>query len=375
MTHRLARPDSTVFAAMLRGDVVDWPVTGMACSDDEFLAAAERHAVTPLIADVIGRSKNERWPSSLTAEIHRRAAESVARMALLEQELTRVLEELAAVGVPFLLIKGTGLAYTLYREPHLRSRFDTDLFVKLEDLPAASRVFEALGYRRSQQVDGDLLMQQVDYEKRDGRGIWHVYDLHWKIANPQAFVHLPTFGDLSTEAVHIGALGPHAWRPSDVHSLLIACVHQIAHHARDPKLIWMFDIHLLAERLDGAALRRFAQLAKATGVSGVCAGALNNTQLFFRTSLPEGLIEELEAQSVSTDEPTRGFIGGRTQLGVFLSDIRLVTHWTDRMRLIRQHVFPRPAYMLQAYGVQSPALLPALYTHRVVAGVWKWIRQ
>lgn len=375
MTHMPVTVDAALLARIISGGKVEWPSQELIGADTEFLDLADRHGVMALVADSLMRGSESHWPPSLSSAIRRRAAESIAHMALLEHELKVVLSALAAAGLRTLLIKGTGLGHSLYREPHLRPRFDTDLLVKSDDLPVAARVFENLGYRRSQQVDGDMLMQQVDYEKRDGRGVWHIYDLHWKIANPQAFATLPTFDELSADAVQVPSLGPHAWRPCNVHALLIACVHLIAHHPQHPKLIWSYDIHLLAERLDSGDLRRFAELAKATGVSGVCARALGDASRLFRTQLPTGLLDALEAHSISAGEPSRQFIGGQTQLGVFLSDLQLATGWTDRLRLIGQHVFPRKAYMLRSYGVQSPALLPALYTHRVVAGLWKWIRE
>jgi len=42
-------------------------------------------------------------------------------------ELREVLAALAGAGLPVLLLKGAALAYTLYPEPHLRDRSDTDL--------------------------------------------------------------------------------------------------------------------------------------------------------------------------------------------------------------------------------------------------------
>ena len=368
-------PETAFLASVIQGGQMEWPSGGGVCSDVEFLAAADRHGVMPLVADVLIRAGEAQWPHSLSSAIRRRAAEAIVLTTLRARELRLVLRDLARAGVPALLIKGTALAHTLYREPHLRPSFDTDLFVKAEDLTAACSVFESLAYRRSRQIGGDLLAQQLDYEKRDSHGIWHIFDIHWKIANPLAFAALPTFVELSNEAAPVPSLGAHAWRPSDVYSLLIACVHRIAHHARESKLIWTYDIHLLAERLDAADLRRFVQIAKARRVSGVCASALAEAALSFRTRVPAGLVEELAGHSLSVREPSRLFIEGQTQLGVFLSDLKLLGRWKDRLRLIRQHAFPGATYMFQAYGVQSRALLPALYTHRAVAGIWKWTRK
>src|SRR5205823_1037046 len=133
-----------------------------------------------------------------------------------------------------------------------------------------------------------------------------------------------------------------ARRPSDVHSLLIACVHQIAHHQGASKLIWSYDIHLLVERIGRAGLERFGEIAKAAGVSGVCAKALGDAHQLFRTNVAAALMEELNRHSIAAEEPSRGFIDGNTQLGVFLSDFKLIPSWSTRFKLVRQHAFPRP---------------------------------
>ena len=46
-----------------------------------------------------------------------------------------------------LLLKGAALAYTLYPEPHLRERCDTDLLLpSREDAERAGRVLQTLSY-------------------------------------------------------------------------------------------------------------------------------------------------------------------------------------------------------------------------------------
>ncbi len=44
------------------------------------------------------------------------------------------------------------------------------------------------------------------------------------------------------------------------------------------------------------------------------------------------------------------------------------------LRLLREHVFPAPAYILNYYGRRQPLLLPALYLHRILRGAGSWFR-
>jgi hypothetical protein len=60
-----------------------------------------------------------------------------------------------------------------------------------------------------------------------------------------------------------------------------------------------------------------------------------------------------------------------------LSSVRGLPRWRDRLRLLREIVFPSPGYMRQSYGIgpslQTLPLVPLLYLHRMVFGGWKLI--
>jgi lipopolysaccharide/colanic/teichoic acid biosynthesis glycosyltransferase len=364
---------TTLLATILAGGDSRWPSAG-GPTEHDFLEAATQHGVAPLIARELGR-RSHNYPRSLEGAVRREAGKAAAYTLLRERELMRILDRLAMIGVHPVLFKGAALAYAHYDEPHLRTSFDIDLFIDADAVAEVCRVFEAEGYRRSQQVSGDLVMPQLDYEMQDEHGVWHIYDVHWKLACPQAFAHLLTYREVSAAAAPVSALGPHARRPSDVHGLIIACVHRAAHHAGDERLVWLYDIHLIAERLGSAGLARFADLAIEKQVSGICASALADARRLFETQLPADLVDRLESHSIAVNESSRSFLRAQTKFAVFCSDLTLVAGWRARLRLIRQHAFPEPAYMFRMYNTSYRALLPALYTRRLVAGGWKWLAE
>ena len=74
-------------------------------------------------------------------------------------------------GVQALLVKGAALAYSLYPEPWLRPRVDTDILVAHESLGAADRVLRGLGYHAAPAMTtGEFVSHQVAYEHRDRMG-------------------------------------------------------------------------------------------------------------------------------------------------------------------------------------------------------------
>jgi hypothetical protein len=218
-------------------------------------------------------------------------------------------------------------------------------------------------------------MHQADYVRKDPSGIWHAFDFHWKVSNRQAVADALTFEDVEAASEPIGALGPHARGPSHVHSLLLACIHRIAHHSADERLIWLYDIHLLVTRLSETDLDAFIDLARARSVTLICADGLLAARRRLGTSLPAGMIDRLTPAGMGVAaEPSSALLTSDPSLArELLSDLKAV-RWPERLRLIREHAFPSATYMTAAYTVSNRAWLPALYTHRLVRGAWRLLR-
>jgi len=57
------------------------------------------------------------------------------------------------------------------------------------------------------------------------------------------------------------------------------------------------------------------------------------------------------------------------------SDLRALPTWRARARLVREHLFPDPAFVLESHGVSSRMLLPVLYATRIAGGLAGWLRR
>nr|UXE45052.1 hypothetical protein Hi04_10k_c4246_00020 [uncultured bacterium] len=383
-------PPEKLLAAILRTEAPVWPSDWTRDDEDALVQTAALQGVAPLVAFLLdarrgpalaagtvraGEASTEPgWPAHVLGALHQQAAGAAAHHALRMRELGLILEALAAQNVRPVLTKGVVLAHTLYPQPPLRPSFDVDLFVAVDDIGAVARVFEDRGYRRSRQVSGPMVMPQFDYERKCEHGAWHIFDVHFRPVNPQVFAETLTFEEVAAEAVDIEALGPLARGTSARHALLLACLHRVAHHPSEDRLIWLYDVHLLAESLSEGELWHLAAVADGKKVCGVLGAGLAAARAVFHTKLPVGLLEELERRSLAASEHSRTFIDGPNKIDVLLSDLRVVPRWRDRVRLLGQHVFPSSTYMLRLYDAHSRALLPALYTHRLFTGAWRWLR-
>ncbi len=54
--------------------------------------------------------------------------------------------------------------------------------------------------------------------------------------------------------------------------------------------------------------------------------------------------------------------------------LRILPGWRQRLRLLKEYVFPPAAYMLNRYQTKHRWLLPLLYGHRTIQGAWRGFR-
>jgi len=356
---------------LLRNRPVSWPELGMTVS--EFLSACDEHDLRGLIYAHLRRLPDRGgWPAALLDELTRTAREDTAREMLSREEIAGVIDALARGGVRAVVLKGTALAYTVYETPIARPRLDTDLIIDARDEAAARTALEARGYIAPPYCAD--LFSQFEMMKTDELGGTHVVDVHWRISAQPVFAGVLTYEGLLARAVPAPALGASALTPCGVDALLLACIHPVMHHQNAARVLWVYDIHLLASRLSAHEFLQFARRATEQKTAAVCAHQLRLAEDWFGTAVPAGVCEDL--LGAAGDEPSAAYLASeRTWRHEAISSVRALPRWRARARWLREVLLPGPAYMLGAYGLRDnalgPLLLPALYMHRNVRGAWK----
>jgi hypothetical protein len=360
------------FSAVLAGDRS--AVCRLAASKtDAVCAAADAHGILPLVADAAADVLDPASP--LLAALSRRAGLAAAADILRDRELRRLVDAFHAAGVPVVLFKGAELAYTVYARPDLRTRADSDVLVDARAREGSEAILRDLGYQAAGHVGGTLITHQMSYVRRiDGVDI-HAVDLHWRVANPEVFAGVLTFAELWANRSTIPALGPHAAGASMPHAMLLACTHRVAHHFGTERLIWLYDIHLLASRQTGAEWTAFVALAVDRSVATVCLESIERTRQAFGTIVPADAIDALGRSMDSTAErATSAYLSSdRRPVDNFIADARALGSWAARLRLMREHLFPPALYMREVYAPTSHAPLAMLYLRRALSGARKWL--
>lgn len=365
----------TALCAVLRGTPGSWRLVEDERVHAPFIDAAARHRVRPLLAWRIRESgERARWPASiLGALIDAERAEAALEIAR-RHELARVLAAFDSARVPVLVMKGAALAYSLYPEPWLRPREDTDLLVDAPDAARGAEALAAAGYAPAPMQRGRLVTHQQLYIRADAAGRRHAYDLHWKIADPAPFADLLSPEDLRAEAEDSAVGGAIARIPSRAHALLLAVWHRVSHHRGSGDLLWLYDLHLLADGLGGEDTDRAVALLRRTRTAALCADALSCTSARFGTCVPAPLLAGAADGGATPPSIAAYLRPDARKIDLLAADLRALPDWRSRALLLREHLFPPADYMNAARrGSRTP--LPLRYVIRIARGMRAWLHR
>ncbi|HEY2344289.1 MAG TPA: nucleotidyltransferase family protein [Xanthomonadaceae bacterium] len=355
-------------AAALRGERPVWH--GDATAADELLACAVKEGVAALVH---ANGASNLLPASIAAEFAAFERGRVVASLPDHAELVRVVRALAEARVPTLLLKGSALGYWLYPSAHLRPRVDTDLlFRDRASVELGKAALQPLGYAATDALAGVTTGYELSLHRVDANGQTHHIDAHWKLANLAIFSDALSWDELDAAVIALPAIDPVARGLGPVHALLHACMHRIANLPAEPgsnahgdRLLWLYDIDLLARRFASEDFESLHRIAIERGIAGTCVDGLRQAQAAFATPLPEDLLRSLEDAARS-----EAFDIGKANLRWY-QEWRNLRAITPRQRLAwaREKLFPDADYMRGQYPARGAAGLAWAYLRRIGHGL------
>lgn len=231
---------------------------------DGLCAAAEAHAVEPVLVRSLGAIAWEGVPTSIRDALTERARSIAEDNLAATGELLRVLDVLGSSGIEAVPYKGPVLAVQAYGDVALRRFVDLDVLVRRADVIATIDALHPEGYVRQQRVRAGL--ESWYFRSQNEFGLVHgehgqILEIQWAVA-PRSFavdVDLTGLFDRS-RPIRLGGRDVPAFEPADL--LLLLCVHGAKHLWE--RLGWIVDVAELMVThpdLDWDAARRRARAA------------------------------------------------------------------------------------------------------------------
>jgi len=151
-------------------------------------------------------------------------------------------------------------------------------------------------------------------------------------------------------------------------NLLYLAAHQMLQHGGEhASLRWLLDLQrLIKYRGDQIDWQALVIQADQFGWSGALSAALEAVQECFGTTLPDGLLSTLQAQTGPFDELVELKTGqAPTRILGEWKKLRSL-NWPGRVRLFIALVFPSPAYIRWRYRPRPEWIWPLYYLYRWV---------
>jgi hypothetical protein len=368
-----------LICAILRGENCAWPTNSCPGLEESFIGRVVYNGVAALLNECAPALAA--WPASIRERIRRHSIAQAFWELRHQQVLTDVVAAMSKKGIEPIFFKGTALAYGLYANPLWRARADSDIIVSPGDARVTGEVLQSLGFKRGQGVSGELISYQDSYALTVEGGGKHSIDLHRRINNSELLMRLFSYEELRAEAHPLPQLCVEALAVGPKHALLLACLHRSVHrnypyhvdgvtYYGGNRLIWLYDIHLLAQSFTPLQWRDFAGSATEKGLCATSLDGIDCAAKHFSTHCPDDVRHSLS----KTGEPEAIYLAAGPVRQCWI-DFLAIEGAAGRLRYAQELVFPSAAYMRAKYAQISPARLPWQYARRAAAGFIKRLSQ
>jgi len=343
------------------------PIGAFHGGDAELLALANEEGVAALLAEAMrgDRALAEDHAAKHWNDIARSAvALEMARFV----NLRDVLEALSADEVSVLVLKGSALAYWLFQRPSDRSRCDLDLLVDgSEQAQRATECLRKLGFRTEAGTTETASGFELALVRETAAGLVHRIDLHWRMLNHALLARGFAFRELWEARLPLPALHPQAFGLGRVHALAHALLHRVTNMplGQQDRLIWLYDIHLLASGASADEWQAFVHLCGDKGIATPCLDGLAATRSVFGTAVPADVESALHQR--------RGVeswrLGSSVDQGTMDRTHLAALHWPERAVWLRRKLFPPADFMRYRYGATTGPELVRAYCVRWWVGL------
>ncbi len=218
----------------------------------ELLTCLSPHWVIPLLYHQIGSLAAEfAPPQAFTDSLRFEFLRSRVRAERLDQQLGELLAAFRNAGVPILVLKGPALAYGVYPNSAARPSSDLDLLVPPRVMAKARAILVALGYTcmgKKYEVSKQLYREEL-FAPPTNSPMHFWIEVHWDLTEFSWPGRERRVQDLFDRAVNIATDAVRFEGLSPVDALIHRALNNAWWHYRDMRLIWIYDVALLARHL------------------------------------------------------------------------------------------------------------------------------
>ncbi|MFM7378981.1 MAG: nucleotidyltransferase family protein [Erythrobacter sp.] len=314
------------------------------------------------------------WPAGLQAALREQARSQTFWEMSHREVIARLVEMFGEAGATGVFIKGTALAYSVYPEPAMRRRGDSDILL---DRAARKPLIQSLQAAGFEQV-GDMRSLQESWATQCRLGFVHEFDLHWRINASPVISDALERGGVGTRSLPLARLAEGARGLSHADNIVVIAINRANHGTfgyhldgdnlyEEDRLIWALDIDLACRAMGDAEWAQLVETAAASGTAPVVLSALNSAEALLGTAVPPSVTQALAADP--GEETVLRYIGELPGLERLLLNLAASRGLRDKLAMIRYTVFPRTESMRRRFPDTPHWPTVALYARRMISGL------
>ncbi len=338
---------------------------------DELNAVLPFHDIYPLFYWVV---KNRGAGHLLSAEHYTLLQQQYVVGCINSDQMGKQLDAVCAAfadhSIPLIVLKGPALGRLYYPAPELRPSSDIDLLVNPRDFIVARKLLEGIGYRcldrrfeKAQTFYSEEIFEHVHNSDEH-----YCIELHWELHSRGRVGRLPVPGTLFDNAVPLALASSSCKTLHPVDALIYAAVHMLVNHGKSIRLIWLYDIAMLAGALTEPADWKLLRQRSATwGAVRAVQTALQLARLWTGLPLQAGCADPSEWPQPAAEEEKdwEHVLHRRDSAFHRIADgLQREGGILKKLLFLLNAVFPSPAVVRSQYPVSCALLLPLSYMKR-----------
>jgi len=343
---------------------------------DEVGVRVAFHGIALLLSETPSNLRH--WPEGVREAIATEARAQTFWEKTHREEIAALIGAFAAAGVAHTVMKGTSLAYSVYSDPALRRRGDTDILASPETLKKARSVLCDCGFRRV----GSIQALQETWRK-SARGMFlHDIDLHWRIRSSATISQHLEKGGIGQTMIPLPSLAKEARGLTPAENLILTSLNRASHRTfgyafaesrifEGDRLVWAVDIDLTASSLNEREWAALADSAKGSG----CAPQLHSALIFaaetLATPIPGKVLLDLEQDRGSAR--LQEYLTTNSSFRRMMLELAAARRLREGCGILARHLLPAEERLRERFPSAAHWPVPLLHARRLAGAAGRAI--
>jgi len=227
-----------------------------------FLVISEEMEVQPILySQLMEDEARSNWPIEIIGKLRSVNLARFAGFELRLQEIHKVLSSLQEHGIDCVILKGLPFALKIYQHPHHRPSSDTDVLIDRSALPLVEELLGEMGYQKTPDMLFGTISQQEQFSREGRNGLEYVFDFHVELNN-RPLLSPFDFNHFSERSEELRVKNYRMRIPKYPEAFILGVLHRVGHLSKDRRFLWLYDLKLLALRMDLEDWRQVTGLAE-----------------------------------------------------------------------------------------------------------------